>query len=313
MSPSPMSQSPLSQSPYEVLGVASTATQDDIRRAYRRMLRQTHPDTGGDSARFVAVQEAWTLLGTPEDRAAYDRGHARSGSSTGASWATPSSSGAARPADTRPRSRAFGHPGGWRRERYLALVREWAGRGRDLPDPYDPALVRSAPREIRHILADALAEEATAGTLADLGIGFTVWHDVVAGEPEEKVDHIVLGPTGLFAVLSEDYGTPVRQKSNELLGEGIVGERPFHSLAQRAKRLRREFGVRFTALVIVLPDDELDAPFLHLGSSRGAQQIAVRQSVLAFLLRNGPAGAASIGGNELFDIRSRLQAGIRFV
>jgi len=37
-------------------------------------------------------------------------------------------------------------------------VREWAGRGVTLDDPYDPVLVRSAPRDIRHVLADALAE-----------------------------------------------------------------------------------------------------------------------------------------------------------
>ena len=67
-----------------------------------------------------------------------------------------------------------------------------------------------APREIRHTLADALAEEATARTLSTLGIGYTVWHDVATGAPEDKIDHIVLGPTGLVAMLSEDFGGPVR-------------------------------------------------------------------------------------------------------
>ena len=46
------------------------------------------------------------------------------------------------------------------------MLREWAGRGTPPADPYDPALVRSAPREIRHALAKALAEEETARTVA---------------------------------------------------------------------------------------------------------------------------------------------------
>src|SRR5699024_197729 len=99
-------------------------------------------------------------------------------------------------ADTRPRARSQGHPGGRRREQYLTLIREWAGRGVELPDPYDPALVRSAPVEIRRLLADALAEEATARIVADLGMGYTVWHDVATGTGgHEKVDHIVLAPS----------------------------------------------------------------------------------------------------------------------
>ena len=308
-----MPTSPLSESPYEVLGVAATASQDDIRRAYRRMLRATHPDTGGDAARFTAVQRAWDRVGTPAEREAYDRGRPVSTHQDDAAhtWATPST--ASRPQDTRPRSRAFGHPGGWRRERYLSLIREWVGRGTELADPYDPALVRSAPREIRHILADALAEEATARTMADLGIGFTVWHDVAVGDPEDKIDHVVLGPTGLFAVLSEDFGGPVSIRGNELTGDAVAGAKPFASLSHRTRRLARSLRVKFTAVVIVLPDDASTDPIARLGSSRGAQQVAVRQSVLASLLRTGLPDVAPIGGNVLFDVRSRLQDGIRFV
>jgi hypothetical protein len=306
-----MPDSPISASPYEVLGVSSTASQDDLRRAYRRLMRETHPDTGGNAARFTAVQVAWDYVGDPDDRAAYDRGRPTPrGDETPFVWAPQP-----RPkqADTRPRARSYGHPGGWRRERYLVLMREWVGRGEPLADPYDPALVRSAPMDLRHLLADALAEEATARTLAALGIGFTVWHDVSTGLPQEKIDHVVLGPTGLFAILSEDYGETVRSRRGELLGKPLGEARPMHDLGVRAKIVSRGARVKFTALLIVLPDDALDEPFTVLGSIRKATTVIARQSMLPVLLRDGVPGARMIGGNELFDVRTRLLAGIRFV
>ena len=304
-----MPDSPISATPYEVLGVSATASHDELRRAYRRLLRETHPDTGGNTARFVAVQVAWERIGNPDDRAAYDRGRpvgADTDTATSSTWAPRAGS---RQQDTRPRARSYGHPGGWRRERYLSLMREWVGRGEPLDDPYDPALVRSAPREIRHILADALAEEATARVLSALGIGYTVWHDVATGAPEEKIDHIVLGPTGLFAILSEDYGQPVTLRRGEITGD----RRPLHELGLSAKVIARATRAKFTALVIVLPDDALGEALTVLGSIRGAATIVARQSQLPALLRNGIPGARVVGGNELFDVRTRLQAAIRFV
>ena len=308
-----MPDSPISATPYEVLGVRSDASQDELRRAYRKLARETHPDTGGSSARFVAVQLAWERIGTPEDRAAYDRGRP-SRADAGErheSWAAPSGRPPAQ--DTRPTARSYGHPGGWRRERFLGLMREWVGLGAPLPDPYDPALVRSAPREIRHLLADALAEEATARTISSLGIAYTVWHDVSTGYPDEKIDHVVLGATGLFAVLSEDFGGPVRVKGGELIGEAVGGDRPMHDLGHRVKALQRGLRLKFTALVIVVPDDDLGEPVIELGKHKGAASAVVRHSYLPAMLREGLPGSALSGGNEVFDVRTRLLAGIRFV
>lgn len=304
-----MTESPLSASPYEVLGVAPTATDDELRRAFRRAMRATHPDTGGDPRHFDAVQRAWDRVSTPAKRAEFDtRGGTRHDPPAKARTAGPRR-------DTRARTRAYGHPGGWRRERFLSQMREWAGRGVTLDDPYDPALVHSAPREIRRTLADALAEEATARTLATLGIGFTVWHDVAtdASRPNAKIDHVVLGPTGLVTMLSEDFGGPVRVRRGELIGESVAGERPVHELAARTKTLAKALRVRFTALLIVLPDDALEQAFVSLGALRGIAAGAVRQEHLAALLRGGIPGSSAIGGTELFDVRTRLQHGIRFV
>jgi curved DNA-binding protein CbpA len=49
-------------SPYEVLGVDPGASEADIRRAYRRRVKETHPDQGGTTAEFRAVQEAYEEL-----------------------------------------------------------------------------------------------------------------------------------------------------------------------------------------------------------------------------------------------------------
>ncbi|MCU1418287.1 MAG: molecular chaperone DnaJ, partial [Schumannella sp.] len=280
------SDSPLARSPYEILGVAVTASGDELRRAYRRKLRETHPDTGGAAQHFHAVQHAWELIGTPEARAAYDRGGRRTDADGSRTWAPAPPP---RRAGSRPQARAYGHPGGWYRERYLDLLHEWAGRGVAVPDPYDPALLRSAPREVRHLLAAAVAEEDTARALSTLGIGFTVWHDVrtsaVGAVPAHndtrndhgKLDHIVLGPTGLWAMLSEDWGEPVRTKRGELIGPALEpGERPVHELSVRARAFARAARVKFSALVLVVPDGASPEDVMPLGSVRGAQALLVQ-------------------------------------
>lgn len=58
---------------YEVLGISDTATGDDVRRAYRRLVKATHPDRSGNPARFELVAQAYRALSDPALRAAYDR------------------------------------------------------------------------------------------------------------------------------------------------------------------------------------------------------------------------------------------------
>jgi curved DNA-binding protein len=61
---------------YEVMGVARDATQDEIKRAYRKMARKYHPDVSKEEdseEHFKALGEAYEVLKDPEKRAAYDQ------------------------------------------------------------------------------------------------------------------------------------------------------------------------------------------------------------------------------------------------
>src|SRR5215472_2575759 len=66
------------QTPYEVLGVKPDASAEEIRKVYRKLAKQLHPDLnpGKPAAeeRFKAVSAAYDLLSDPEKRARYDRG-----------------------------------------------------------------------------------------------------------------------------------------------------------------------------------------------------------------------------------------------
>jgi hypothetical protein len=58
---------------YEVLGVARSASDDEVRHAYRTLVKGAHPDAAGDAARFRRITEAYDVLTDPARRAAYDR------------------------------------------------------------------------------------------------------------------------------------------------------------------------------------------------------------------------------------------------
>jgi preprotein translocase subunit Sec63 len=60
---------------YAVLGVARDAPLGEIHAAYRRLARDLHPDvsTQRDDARMARVNGAWSVLGNPARRAAYDQ------------------------------------------------------------------------------------------------------------------------------------------------------------------------------------------------------------------------------------------------
>lgn len=64
----------MTESLYDILGVPRDATPDQIRDAYRRKAKETHPDKGGTDESFQKVGKAFQVLKNPETRKAYDEG-----------------------------------------------------------------------------------------------------------------------------------------------------------------------------------------------------------------------------------------------
>lgn len=65
------------RSAYEILGVAQTASAQEIRAAYKKLAKTEHPDLAGSTAaaheKFLEIKSAYEILGDPESREAYDR------------------------------------------------------------------------------------------------------------------------------------------------------------------------------------------------------------------------------------------------
>ena len=59
---------------YQTLGVSKNATQEEIKKAFRRLAHQHHPDKdGGNEAKFKEINEAYQVLGNPQKRQQYDQ------------------------------------------------------------------------------------------------------------------------------------------------------------------------------------------------------------------------------------------------
>ena len=58
---------------YQTLGVSEGASPDEIKKAYRRLANQHHPDKGGDQAKFKDISVAYDILGNAQKKAEYDQ------------------------------------------------------------------------------------------------------------------------------------------------------------------------------------------------------------------------------------------------
>ena len=63
----------MSKDYYQILGVSRNASQDDIKKAYRKLAHKYHPDKGGDEKKFKEISEAYQTLSNKEKKNQYDR------------------------------------------------------------------------------------------------------------------------------------------------------------------------------------------------------------------------------------------------
>ncbi len=58
---------------YKILGIARQASEEDIKKAYRKLAHKYHPDKGGEASRFKEISEAYQILSNRDKRAQYDK------------------------------------------------------------------------------------------------------------------------------------------------------------------------------------------------------------------------------------------------
>ena len=78
---------------YDRLQVSPRAESDVIRAAYRALAKRLHPDSGGDPGRMVDLNEAWSVLSDPIQRAVYDAKHGQPVFATVTQTARPANAG----------------------------------------------------------------------------------------------------------------------------------------------------------------------------------------------------------------------------
>ena len=66
---------------YKELGLDKNATKNELKSSYRSLVKQHHPDAGGEKERFLAIQNAWETLNDPIKKEQYDRNFFSSNSS----------------------------------------------------------------------------------------------------------------------------------------------------------------------------------------------------------------------------------------
>ncbi len=175
----------MADDPYTVLGVPRTSSEDDIRRAYRKLAKELHPDLNPANPapaeeRFMKVSAAYGVIGDPEKRKQYDRGEIDASGEPRRGFRRPPGSGPFGPhgpgSQRPPDDFSFGD-----------IFSDLFGRGRGEPGSPFGGGVNGRGRDARYSLEVDFLEAATGAkkrvTLPDSGaIDITVPEGVVDGQ-----------------------------------------------------------------------------------------------------------------------------------
>lgn len=78
---------------YKTLGVSKSATADEIKKAFRKLARENHPDAGGDEEKFKEINEAYEVLSDEKKRKLYDQYGTANANQIPYSWGGPGGAG----------------------------------------------------------------------------------------------------------------------------------------------------------------------------------------------------------------------------
>lgn len=195
---------------YDILGLTEKATADEIKRAYRKLASQHHPDKGGDVKKFQEIEEAYRVLSDTQQRQQYDM--QRNGFGGGGNQWHFNSAGMNNPdIDAIFRQFGFGEPfGGFRQQQR---------RNRDLRIEIPVPLVATLTEQTKTIsVATSNGERSTVevtiprgvtnGTnIKYSGLGDNLFNTIPRGD---LYVHFNVHPAENFIVNNVDLYTPVR-------------------------------------------------------------------------------------------------------